>query len=170
MDFLEPGLERWHNFFLLAGTAAATLMGLLFVSVSLKTEIIMRGRKHLRAMAMSAFESLLLATVLSLMALAPVSRPRLLGTMLLALGIVGGVRTMLHVITASRGDPSPEARALRRRLVLPVAACALIAWSGGGMIAGERNASMLLFAATLWLLITAMRSAWHLLIEVGEAK
>ena len=171
MDFLEPGLERWHDFFLLAGTAAATLLGLLFVSVSLKTEIIMRGsRTHLRAMAMSAFDSLLLATVLSLIALAPFSRPRLLGVMLLAVGIVWGVRTLLHVIAASRGDASLEARALRRRLVLPVAACAFIAWSGGEWFAGQRNAGLLLFAATLWLLITAVRSAWHLLSEVGEAK
>ena len=38
---IEPfqhALERWHDFYLLAGTAAATLMGLLFVSLSIHLE------------------------------------------------------------------------------------------------------------------------------------
>lgn len=32
-------VEAWHDFFMLAGTAAATLMGLLFVALSLRIDI-----------------------------------------------------------------------------------------------------------------------------------
>jgi len=36
-------LSEWHDFYLLTGTAAATLLGLLFVAVSLNAEIILSG-------------------------------------------------------------------------------------------------------------------------------
>ncbi len=167
MTFLEPGFERWHDFFLLAGTAGATLLGLLFVAVSLKTDIIMRGsQRHLRAQAMSAFESLMFVMILSLAVLVPVARMRLTGAMLITLGMVGLVRA----VAAARGDASPAAASLRRRLILPVLAYVFIAWSGIEAIASVRGASFQLFAATLWLLITATRGAWQLLVEVGETK
>jgi len=95
----ETGFEHWHEFFILAGTAGATLLGLLFVSVSLKTEVIMRSsERHLRSQAMSAFESLMFTMILSLVALTPLSNTKLIGVFLLTLGLdwVMGCRTSRH--------------------------------------------------------------------------
>src|ERR1700730_2027914 len=39
-DTLAQPLQRWHDFYLLAGTAAATLVGLMFVAISLGSRLI----------------------------------------------------------------------------------------------------------------------------------
>jgi len=167
----SSGLARWHEFFVLAGTAGATLVGLLFVSVSLNTEIIMRSsEKHLRAQAMSAFESLLFVMILSLIALAPIGAPRLIGTMLIMLGLIGAARAVGHVAGAGRGSKTAAAGFRQRRLILPVLAHVIIAWSGVDLLSKTQDAGFKPLVATLWLLITATRSAWELLVEVGEAK
>ena len=39
MQTFAQYLDRWHNFYMLAGTAAATLIGLLFVALTLSIEV-----------------------------------------------------------------------------------------------------------------------------------
>lgn len=139
--------------------------------MSLKTEIIMRSsERHLRAQAMSAFESLLFVMVLSMTALVPLARARLTGTMLMVLGAVGIVRALRHVVADGRGRANPTTVLLRRRLILPILAHVLIEWSGFDLIVDRPNGVFPLFAAMLWLLVTATRGAWELLVEVGESK
>lgn len=167
----QAGFERWHDFFLLAGTAGATLLGLLFVSVSLKTDVIMRSsERHLRSQAMSSFESLMFTMILSLVALSPLSESKFSGVFLLTLGVIGIVRSAMHMLTSGRDLVQVAATSLRRRLLLPVAAHALIAWTGVALLRRQDVSGMLLMVGTLWLLITATRTAWQLLVEVGETK
>jgi len=172
MSFLlEAGFERWHDFFLLAGTAGATLLGLLFVSVSLNTEVIMRSsERHLRSQAMSAFESLMFTMILSLVALTPLSDTKLIGVFLLTLGLVGMLRSATHVLGSGHDLVHAAANALRRRLLLPVAAHAIVAWTGIQLLRRHEASGLTLLVAPLWLLITATRTAWQLLVEVGEVK
>lgn len=167
MITFSEGLEPWHEFFLLAGTAGFTLMGLLFVSVSLKTETIMRSdQPHLRLQAMSSFESLLFVMILSLIALVPFAHPRMLGAMLLVLGLIGMARAAVHVIHMPRDRRAPAG--MRRQLVLPLAAHVMVAWGGVSIVTRSENGGLALLAAVIWLLVTATRGAWRLLIEVGE--
>jgi hypothetical protein len=165
------GFERWHDFFLLAGTAGATLLGLLFVSVSLKTDVIMRSsERHLRSQAMSSFESLMFTMILSLVMLTPMSESKFSGVFLLTLGLVGMLRSGMHVLSSGRDLVHAAATSLRRRLLLPLAAHAAIAWTGIALMRRQEVSGLLLMVGTLWLLITATRTAWQLLVEVGEVK
>ena len=56
----------WHDFFLLAGTVSATLMGLLFVALSLHWDVVLADSKtHLHAIAIEAFGAFILVALLS---------------------------------------------------------------------------------------------------------
>ena len=45
MDAFVETVESWHDFYMLAGTAAATLIGLIFVAVSLHIDIIATAKR-----------------------------------------------------------------------------------------------------------------------------
>ncbi|TMQ69362.1 MAG: hypothetical protein E6K80_11965 [Candidatus Eisenbacteria bacterium] len=115
--------EPWHDFFVVAGTPGVTLLGLVFVAVSLNTGVIMRGsERHLRTQAVTAFEALLFTGVFSLLALAHMPSERMHASMLIAFGVAWLVRSLAHLrdLGAAHGK-------LSRRLLLPAAAYAAVA-------------------------------------------
>src|SRR6185503_5186779 len=96
------------------------------------SEVIMRGsERQLRTLAVASFESLMFVVILSLVMLVPLTRHRLMGGMLIGLGVVQLVVTVRHLIAGrgQKGKPGIPAR-LRMRLVLPAAAAVFIAVSG----------------------------------------
>ena len=172
MPATEPGLAPWHDFFLLAGTAGFTLLGLLFVAVSVNSAVIMRGsERRLRVLAIGSFESLIFVVILSLVMLVPMARQRLMGGMLVTLGAVMLVMTVRHLIGSRgrRGEAGLSKR-LRMRLALPAAAAVFVVMSGVQLMEGRAALTFMVLAAVLWLIVTATRNAWELLVLVGEAK
>jgi hypothetical protein len=158
--------EAWHDFFVVAGTAGVTLLGLVFVAVSLNTGIIMRSNeRHLRVQAVTSFEALLFTAVLSLILLAPVASLRQHAAMLIAFGAAWFVRSITHLraLVGATGG-------LRRRLILPAAAYAAVAIGGVELLRGGRDVTLLWIAAVVWLVVTATRNAWSLLVDVGEVR
>jgi hypothetical protein len=103
--------------------------------------------------------------------LVPMTRQRLTGGMLLAVGIVELVLTARHVI-ASRGKKgeTPLPRKLRVRLLLPAAAAVFVCMSGLDLIDGRADLGFYMLAAVLWLIVTASRNAWELLVLVGQVR
>jgi hypothetical protein len=162
----QSTFEAWHDFFVVAGTAGVTLLGLVFVAVSLNTGIIMRSNeRHLRVQAVTAFEALLFTAVFSLIALAPVASARQHAVMLIAFGVTWFLRSITHLrsLAGARG-------ALRRRLFLPAAAYAVVAIGGVEILLGGRDVTLFWIAAVVWLVVTASRNAWSLLVDVGEVR
>jgi hypothetical protein len=68
VDALDPG--AWHDFFTVAGTAAAALLGLVLVAISLHVQKV-EGHPLLRNRARGSLQTLGLVLVLSLVALMP---------------------------------------------------------------------------------------------------
>ena len=54
--FLEV-IDSWHDFYMLTGTAAATLIGLIFISVSLHIDVLAKAEKFgdIRSLADQTF-------------------------------------------------------------------------------------------------------------------
>lgn len=163
----------WHDFYLLAGTVSATLMGLLFVAMSIHWDVIVHESKaHLHAIALEAFGSFLVVTFISLMMLTPASAGRPFGLGILFLGTVRLVIGIRHSrqIWGSGDESFSKNELIYRSIVLP-GAFALLA--GSGYLIFKRNYDMALAVLTfaIFLLIAiAARASWDLLVRVGRIK
>lgn len=90
MQSLHDILTEWHDFFVLLGTAAGTLVGLLFVAASVSSGVFSTERRAPMRVFLTAtvvhFASVLAA---SLIVLLPLESWRALGAMVLICGLVG---------------------------------------------------------------------------------
>ena len=76
-DAFAQGLEGWHDFYLLIGTASATLVGLLFVALTLNAEILRRDEfGATRALARRSFFCFINLVVVAGILLIPRQSPR----------------------------------------------------------------------------------------------
>ena len=169
----EELAARWHEFYMLSGTAAATLMGLLFVSLSLHVETLRQDpRNQLGRVARAAFTSFLIVLFLSLLMLTPELRRRPLATALTALGairivmvVVGLRRTAAQggrVDTFSRGY-------VVSRAIIPLAGSSALLIAGWTLATGnDADGLALLMLASVLLIADASRCAWDLLVGVGR--
>jgi hypothetical protein len=160
-----PKLEGWHDFYVVVGSGAAALTGLLFVIVSLGPKVIASGtRTGVRAFISPIAVHFTSVLVASALLLAPDTPPAVLG-MLLAIGGLGGI-----VYTAwTRG----HAQWRRSKLPildwvwfvgLPFLAFLLIVGSG---IALAMNAALSLHGiavAIVLLIVIAIRNAWDIVV------
>jgi hypothetical protein len=59
METFAQTIAEWHDFYLMLGTAAATLVGLLFVGLTLNVDLIRRADffdvQHLAALTFNSF-------------------------------------------------------------------------------------------------------------------
>jgi hypothetical protein len=109
-------------FFSISAGAAATLIGLLFVAVSIAPgRTVGKGASmSRRSVAESAFTALLNAFLVSLIALIPTA-PLSLGALAVTGGtLLGFVRTLAQTIARWRKEPSFSPSRLLRRLLLPL--------------------------------------------------
>ena len=86
---LSDALAHWHQFYILLGTAAGTLVGLLFVAASVTAGVFPSDRRApLRVLSATVvhFSSVL---IVSLILLAPIENWTLLGVVVLVCGLIG---------------------------------------------------------------------------------
>jgi FtsH-binding integral membrane protein len=91
--------ESWHDFFLMAGTAAVTLLGLLFVSLSFHLEVLLHeSRAHLLEVARQAMLNFIGVLIISLAFLAPGMTTRALGMNLFVISSIFLVFTHTSIV------------------------------------------------------------------------
>ena len=157
----------WRMFFLAMLGAAATLTGLLFVSVSINLDRILAGAKLLPSRARETIASLLLIVAYSALTLVP-QDTTLLGTEILAMATPLLVGTLWDQIQHLRSNPDDQTLWSVSRMaatglgVVPatLAGISLIIRWGGGFY--------LLVPATLLGIFGAVYSAWVLLVEIAR--
>lgn len=166
-------LEPWHDFYLLAGTVSATLMGLLFVAMSIHWDVVLHETKaHLNAIALEAFGSFLVVTFLALMMLTPVGSGRPIG---LGLVVLGALRLVIALrqsrkIWGTDDESFPRTGVGYRAVLIPLA-FALLAGAGLLIYLGRFDLGVsLLTGAVFVLLAMGARSSWDLLVLVGRFK
>ncbi len=169
----------WHDFFVLAGTGAATLLGLLFVALSVNKDSI-AARPLLRSLARQTFWSFGVVLLVSLLCVAPERALSLRGLgACLTLGIL-----LISVFSATahwrtlqesrRGgrEGSDKRRENQREYLLRVGiynaglGCVFVA--GVGLWRGNVDSARWLLPAIVLLGALALNDAWGLVLRVDE--
>ena len=170
MDTFPQAVEGWHDFYLLIGTAAATLVGLLFVGLSLNIDAITRkANADLRALAAQTFTGFINALTLAVLFLIPRQVPPGLGLPLLGIGGYGLYETVDRFLKARRARPrSWGGGGVACRFVVPslcFVASTIIAVS---VLLGQTGGLYWLVPVMILLIVAASRNAWDLLLRLHE--
>ena len=165
-------MHNWHEFYLMTGTAAVTLAGLLFVALSLHLDrLVEKNHEHLLGLSRATLTSFVVVLVASLMMLVPGMSARLTGVMLTTLGAVGGV-TILNFMRSARHHPEGGFTLiqLRRRTMIPLVGYGMIMLSGVGLLYGIPETLYQMITACCMLLGNAAGTSWELLVRVAVSK
>ena len=166
-------LESWHEFYLMVGTAAVTLVGLLFVSLSFHLDVLLHERRaHLLAVARQAMLNFVGVLIISLSFLAPGMTARPLGMnlfMISAVFLVFGVSALFRALR--QRDSSPHSAFVLRRSLISLIGFAATAWVGFRMFSHrDPTEAYWLIGPMCMILGNAVGTAWDLLVRVGRLK
>jgi hypothetical protein len=164
--------EGWHDFFLLSGTAAVTLVGLLFVSLSLHVEILFRQEhRDFRELAAEAFQGYLYVLISSLAFLLPIADGRVLALIYAALNVVMFLRTLWRAPKFFAAHRARGGSTMRRwRFFVPALAYLLGFLAVVQAVRGESNTGVGFFTPMVMMLAASTRTAWDLLEYVGQVR
>lgn len=172
MDEFAQRVQEWQLFYATIAGSSATLVGLLFVALSVNPEAASRAKdQDLRTLARQTFTTFLYIIGIALTFLVPRQVPLGVGLPLAFISIVGLRYTLADVLAArrnvslaaQRGHPSRRGLLRIAALLMLIAiAAAVLAWSDAAIL-GWMVAPMLI------LLISASLNTWDLLVAMQEA-
>jgi hypothetical protein len=169
---MDPSLtdliEDWHDFDLLVGTAAATLVGLMFVAASIGASIYTeKNRPGMQAFISPTVVHFTSVLVLALLALVPTHEWLTLAGLLALVGAAGGIYSAnlwMQLFVRRRFDVDIVDRLFYAALpslgylLLLLAAFFLLRQSEAGLD--------LLAAAQITLLLAGIRNAWDMMMWI----
>ena len=166
----QTTIQGWHDFYMVAGGASATLVGLLFVGLSLHLRVVV-SRPEVRSLASVTLANFGLVLLIALFALIP-QDARGFGDDL----IISGAISFGIVAPSLRAASHSQTRTLRvPRLVLRFGVSALAyagAVAAGVLILRGSYGSGLgwLAVVSVALNVVSLRNSWDLLVTVGAAR
>jgi len=165
-------VQGWHVFYATIAASAATLVGLLFVSMALNVGML-AGTDNigLKKLARQTLLNFLYAIVFSLIFLIPRQSPVGLGAPLICVGIGGLIRTIFNLRDLLSNIPQgvSSRTTLERAVMALVAFSVLILVSLRILLRANADTLYWLVAPMILLLISASANTWSLLIGVHEA-
>ena len=170
VDDRFAAVAEWHDFFAAVAGVAATLVGLLFVSLALNPAVMAdEGPAGLRTWAGQTFHNFLMVLFVALVVLIPDSEPVGLGLPVLIVGLWGVARVVADLRQVRR-DPDPEwhGRQAMTRFASPLAGYAIAVWVGIQVLRGDADAVGWLVATVFFLMMSAAGNCWDLLREIGD--
>jgi hypothetical protein len=174
LDPLPAALQSWQNFYILTGTAAATLLGLMFVAVTFGSSLVTKetsasARAFIDPIYLHFAQVLLTAVILMI----PTLGPTFLGSLII---VVAGVRTvgllpvLHHYREAHRQHGDIELSDWMIALVLPLLCHLLLVACGVGVLTARLSLALTgLAVVNILLLVIAIQGAWELLVWMALA-
>jgi hypothetical protein len=160
-------LERWHDFFVLVGTAGATLVALLFVAVSIGVGFLTDGRQAAtRAFFSSVVVHFSAIFFVAAIGLVPGHREPFIATMVGGAAIVGGGVAIFTTVELIRHDWTKYLQDHFGYGLLPVI-CYIGMLVSAWMVYTDRPEAMDVLAGSLLVLMMVnIRNAWDLMLSM----
>ena len=165
-------MDSWRDFYVLAGTAAVTLAGLLFIALALHLDqLVEESHAHLLALSRAMLTSNIVVLCASLMQLAPAFSRRITGFMLVAIGVAGAIMTLKLMSNVTHHEEGGfSKRKMRRRQTLPILGYLFMVGSGIGVALGISELMYWVLPAFTTLLGNAAGTSFELLVHVARHK
>jgi hypothetical protein len=161
-------IENWQTFYATIAGATATLLGLLFVAVSLnRAHLDLEENAHLMSLARQTFSTYLFILTFSIVMLIPKQTPAGLGIPLTCIGIYGlfhVIREMVFHVRRIRFMVS-----LRRYGWSLLAFILMVTSSLHVLVHGDSDSLYHMVSSMFMLLVSATKSTWVLLVEIRSA-
>jgi len=134
----DEHILRWQPFFTTVAAASATLVGLLFVSLSINREKIAgESNRALSRLAWRAFSDFLLVLLIALFFLIPEQGRLALTVELFALAVLRLRWLMAQIVSSARIGQKPAAMDLVREYLLPALTVLGLVVAGVGIFHGN---------------------------------
>ena len=170
MDTFIQAVNGWHDYYHVIGDAAAALMGLLFVSLSLNVkEITRKANADLRMVAAQTFTSFICLIMFAVLFLIPDQGPMGLGLPMLGIDLVMLYVTVQRFWKARR----KQSRFWRRgrlvlRFAIPAVCFMTILIVAITVLLGKTGGLYWFVPVTISLIWDASINAWNLLLRLHE--
>jgi hypothetical protein len=170
METFTQVVEGWHDFYMMMGTSAATLIGLLFVSLSLNADMITRKENaDLRVLATHTFGNFMSVLMFAVLFLIPHQVPQGLGLPLLGIGGYGLYNTVSHLLETRRKPPRVWGiGSIARRFAIPTLCFGTLIIIAVSVLLGQTSGLYWLVPVMILLIVAASRNAWDLLLRLRE--
>ncbi len=170
---LPAALLPWQNFFLLVGTAAATLTGLMFVAVNFGSSLITRETAVMaRAFLDPVYQHFVQVLVTACAMTVPVLDPSVAGALCVAAAVFR-IAGLWHVYgqykLAHKRRGELELSDWMRAIVLPLLCHVGLGVVGVGLVAHDGRAVPGLAIVTLTILVIGIHDSWELFVWMALA-
>jgi hypothetical protein len=166
-------MDDWDNFYMLAGSTGGTLIGLIFVVITLGIDHAeegdeLRGRLYVTPILVY-FTTLLVIAMVMVPPMPHMARA-------LSLGVIGcaGLAYVMNLTLLSRGKGTARSEGLTEGLrllfyvLLPLTAYALFAMSAVAWWLEAPFANAITAFAVMILLLTALRNSWMITLAIAR--
>jgi hypothetical protein len=163
-------MQTWIAFFALSGGASATLMGLLFVAVSIHAgKFLSDQHKASRRFAEQAFQNYLSVLLVSLLSMFPDISEQLFGAITLSMTAAASVWVLIRMYLAAVDPSEIGTRAQRIRTQYPsLLGFALLIYAASGLALNQNWGGRNTFAAAVMVLMLAGTVvSWRLLVGMS---
>jgi hypothetical protein len=169
MDTFSEAVRQWETFYLLTGTAAVTLIGLLFIAISINIELFQnKFSTDLQLFAALTFNCFFYVLILAILFEVPGISSLGLGISILLLGILGMLNAIIQQRRTRKSHSKEIDRNLATRFTAPIFSLALMSLLAVCILL-QIEISLYGFIVIIILLLgSASQNAWSLLIEIKK--
>jgi hypothetical protein len=163
-------MGRWQSFQSLAGSVAATLLGLLFVAVSIRPTLFgRRDHPDFLSIAAKSMGLFMLVILIALLSQIPDLRPGGMAIGLVIMAVISLANTGYQIAIMRRILHEWGPLFFVRRILLPAAGYVILLVTSAAIYYGDDQWLLALGLTQILFLFTGTYNAWDLLIHPGSA-